>query len=230
MKRILCLFAALLAAAAFARAQETAPAREKNAPPAPLSRFSLGAHLSYWNAKDLDDLDLDGAFGLGLVGQCRLHELLAIELRMSGYAAGASDDTFVPGEGWYDTDTTVVAAPFEAGLVAFLPLGGTFSLYGGPGAGFYFFDGEFRSQQGPLEIKHDLDLDDVAGVYLLAGARAQLARNVALFLEGKYTWVETSLEQDIVAFAGRGEARIPDSGQDIDFSGLSVEAGMLFTF
>ena len=224
MKKFLSLLAALLLSAPLLPAAQP----DDPAPKAPLSRFSLGAFLSYWNASDLDDLDLDGAFGGGLVGQFRLARLLALELRLSGFAAGSDDDVFVPGEGWYDTDTTLVAAPLEAGLVAFLPLGDKLSLYGGPGAGYYFFDGEIRSEQGPIDITCDLDLDDEPGFYLLAGARAQLARNAALFCEAKYTWVETSLSLDRL---------LPDSlpaldldDEDIDFSGLSLQAGMLFTF
>lgn len=229
MKQILCLFAVLLFAASLVRAEDAIPS--DSAPtPAPLTRFSFGAHVSYWNATDLNDLDLDGAFGLGVVGQYRIHEHLALELRMSGYAAGQTEDIFVPGEGWYDTDSTVVVAPFEAGLVGFLPLNKTFSLYGGPGAGFYFFDGEIRSKQGPLEIKYDLDLDDTAGFYVLAGARAQLARNVALYLEGKYTWVETSLNHARITLDSLPGIPLPDGDPDIDFGGLSVEFGMLFTF
>ena len=39
-----------------ALAEEPAPVPP---PAAGLSPFSLGAHLSYWNAKDLDEFDLD---------------------------------------------------------------------------------------------------------------------------------------------------------------------------
>ena len=226
MKNQMLVFAALLLVAPLVRAQDDAEAIP--AAPTPLSRFSLGAHLSYWDAKDLDDLDLNGTFGFGVIGQYRFLPQLALEMRVSGYMAGESDDLYVDNEGWYDNDTTVVVAPLEAGLVAFLPLGDKLSLYGGPGAGYYFFDGEIRSEQGPIDITCDLDLDDEPGFYLLAGARAQLARNAALFCEAKYTWVETSLSLDRL---------LPDSlpaldldDEDLDFSGLSLQAGMLFTF
>ena len=104
------------------------------------------------------------------------------------------------------------------------------SLYGGPGVGYYFFDGETTLSQGPLDINYDIEMDDEVGFYALIGARAQLARNVALFLEGKYTWVETNLKHDAIALNALREIQITEVDQDIDFSGLSVEAGMIFTF
>ncbi len=220
MKKNVFLAAILLAAAPLVQAEEAQT-------PAPLSRFSLGAHLSYWNVEDLDEFDIGGALGGGVVGQIRLHKLLALELRLSGFAAGDSKDVFVEGAGWFENEITIVAMPMEAGLVAFLPLGETFSLYGGPGAGFYLFDGQFRSEQGPLETTYDIELDDEGGFYVLLGARAQLARNVGLFLEGKYTWVETSLEQSNEFLEDIGIAGVEP---DLDFSGLSVNAGMIFTF
>lgn len=212
MKKIAGLFAALLFAATGVQAEE---------PAAPLSRFSLGAHLSYWNARDLDHLDLDGAIGGGVIGQIRLFKHLALELHMGGYGAGSSEEVYLAGEGWYENETVIVCMPLEAGLVAFLPLGDTFSLFGGPGVGRYFFDGEFRRRQGPVETTIDMDLGEETGFYALLGARAQLARNAALFFEGQYTWVETSLAHAVGPF---------EASQDLDFSGLSFSAGMLFTF
>ena len=228
MKKQMLVFAALLLVAPLVRAQDDAEAIP--AAPSPLSRFSLGAHLSYWDAKDLDDLDLDGTFGFGVIGQYRFLPQLALEMRISGYMAGESDDLYVDDEGWYDNDTTVVVAPLEAGLVGFLPLTRTFSLYAGPGVGYYFFDGETTLSQGPLDINYDIDMDDEAGFYALAGVRAQLARNVALFLEGKYTWVETTIRHEAVTLDVLREIEITDVDEDIDFGGLSVEAGMIFTF
>ena len=228
MKKLLFVFAALLLAATLVRAQDDADVIP--AAPTPLSNFSLGAHLSYWDAKDLNDLDLDGTFGFGVIGQYRFLPQLALEMRISGYMAGESDDIYVDGEGWYDNDTTVVVAPLEAGLVGFLPLTQKISLYAGPGVGYYFFDGETTLSQGPLDINYDIDMDDEAGFYALAGVRAQLARNVALFLEGKYTWVETTIRHEAVALDILQEVEIADVDEDIDFSGLSIEAGMIFTF
>ena len=228
MKKMLFVFAALLLAAPLVRAEEESEAIP--AAPTPLSHFSLGVHLSYWDAKGLDDLDLDGTFGFGVIGQYRFLPLLALEMRVSGYMAGQSDDLYVEGEGWYDNDTAVVVAPLEAGLIGFLPLTKQFSLYAGPGVGYYLFDGQTTLSQGPIDIDYDIDIDDDVGFYALVGTRAQLSRNVALFLEGKYTWIETSIQHDPITLRPLQEALLTDADQDIDFSGLSVEAGMIFTF
>lgn len=220
MKTRIALIAAALFVAPLAFAEDAAPANQSSVPAEP-SRFSVGMHLSYWNVDELDRFDGDGAFGGGLVAQFRLFDYLAIELRGSGYFASRYEDVYVAGEGWYENTTTLSIIPLEAGLVAFLPLGKTFSLYGGPGAGYYFIDGEFTSEQGPWTRYYDADLDDDFGFYALVGARAQLARNVALYFEGKYTWVETSADRD-VDFLG--------IAQDLDLSGIAFNAGMLFTF
>ena len=63
---ILALVLTLAAPMAFAEEPEApqpdpAPAAE----PAPLSRFSLGTYLAFWNAKDVDNFDLDGFIGGG---------------------------------------------------------------------------------------------------------------------------------------------------------------------
>lgn len=215
--------------ASVAGAEESGPARETPVP-APLSRFSAGVHLAYWHAKDLDDLDLDGAYGGGVIGQFRVDNLLALELRLGGLVAGHSEDTYESGHGWYENDLTIAIVPFEAGLVVFLPLGEKFSLYGGPGAGYYLFDGEFRRAQGPWETTCDLDLDDAGGYYALLGARVQLARNAAVFLEGKYTWVESSLKHDGVVPPCLPGCPLPDEQTDLDFSGWAIQAGLLFSF
>ena len=217
MKKFAFLFAGLLLATATAWAADTAPARSE----LKLSRFSLGAFLSYWNSADLDEFDLDGALGGGIIGRFRLGDFLALETRLSGYGAGETRDVSVQGEGYFEHTTTLVVMPLEAGLVACLPLGDTFRLYGGPGVGFYLYDGEFTSEQGPRETTLDLDLDDDGGFYALLGAGARLARNAEIFLEGKYTWTETQ----VTNAGGWLEA-----GEEIDFSGLALSAGMIFTF
>jgi hypothetical protein len=217
MKKIVFLFAVLWFSAASVQAQDAGNSET----PYAFSRFSLGADLSYWNVQALDDFDIDGAFGGGVIGQFRLQDHLALEMRLSGFAAGDTEDVLVPGEGWYENELTLVSMPMEVDLIGFLPLGDTFSLYGGPGIGYYFFDGEFRSTQGPVEITRDIDLDNEVGFYALCGARAQLARNMALFAEGKYTWVETTVRHGAGVFQAQ---------QDIDFSGLALQAGMIFTF
>ncbi|HHX97802.1 MAG TPA: outer membrane beta-barrel protein [Kiritimatiellia bacterium] len=197
--------------------------------PAPLSRFSTGAYLSYWNAEDLEHFDLDGAFGLGGLVQYRLANWLALEARLGIFAAADSTDHYTEELGWFETGFSVATLPAEIGLLATWTLGDKVTLYGGPGAGYYFFDGEFRVEQGPWEITTDLDLDHSAGVYALLGARMQLARHVGLFLEGKYTWVETKW-RPTPEILGTPPDGLRMSKVDVDFSGVAVNLGLFFTF
>jgi hypothetical protein len=221
MKNAALLLALLLAAA---------PALAEDAVPRPLSRVSLGTFLSYWNADDLSEFDGEGFLGGGVNGQLRLLDFLALELRASVFGAGHSEDVFIAGDGWFENETVLVAIPLEAGLVATLKLGDSFCLYGGPGAGYYVFDGEFRSTQGPWKQTYDLEFEDDTGFYALAGARWQLARNAALFAEAKYTCVKTRLKQDRTALAEQIRYADLPLAQAIDLEGLALQAGILFTF
>ena len=214
----------LLALTPFAMAQ-TDPV---DAPPeAGRSPFSLGAHLSYWNAHDLDDFNLDGMLGGGVVGQFRFHSYGAVECRLSGYAGGDSKDYYIEDKGWYETDVTIVAMPMEVGLVAFLPLDDTFELYGGPGVGFYLFDGEYTVEQGPWKTTYDIDMDDRAGCYFLLGVRAKLASNTARYAEAKYTWVKSKFDAPLPT-TDYTSTMAPD--RRLDFDGVSINAGLSFTF
>jgi hypothetical protein len=227
MKRIVCLFAVLWFAAYLAFAEDS---NKSNETLAPLSRVSLGTFASYWNVPDLDGFDLGGGYGGGVLGQIRLHKYVALELRTSFFEADHNEELYVQGQGSYETQTAIVVMPLEAGLVFFLPLAENFSLYGGPGAGYYFFDGETSSSQDDWETFYDIELDDNAGFYVLFGGSVQLARNVALFFEGKYTWVNTSREHEIVYSGALPEVGILRIDDEIDFSGLGVNAGLIFTF
>lgn len=189
--------------------------------PAPLTRVNLGACFSYWDIHSLDDFDVGGFVGGGVVGQFQFNPYLVVEARLSGFLAGDSRDVYVDGEGWFENELTLTAMPLEIGLLGNLPLNNTFSIYGGPGVGFYFFDGEFTTTQGPVEITRDINLDDQSGFYLLAGGRARFARNFQLFAEAKYTWVESTIKDSVGIF---------DLNQDLDLDGLALQAGALFTF
>ena len=125
---------------------------------------------------------------------------------------------------------TVVAIPLEAGILATLKLSDSFSVYGGPGVGFYFFDAEFTSEQGRWKETYDADVDDEFGFYALLGARAHLARNVSLFAEAKYTWVETEMDLPFPAARADRFENSPSLSGDLDFGGLSLQAGALFSF
>lgn len=223
MKWFAASAAALLIAAPLAFAADTPKKPD-------LTRFSVGAYLSYWNADDLNEFDGEGFFGGGVQGQVRLLDFLALDLRISAFAAGEDEDVYVNGQGWYENSTTLAAIPLEAGLLGLLNVTDKFSLYGGPGIGFYLFDGEFRSEQGPWDHTCDLDIDDETGFYAVLGARYQLARNVALFAEGKYTWVDTTVEEDLGAITDEVEFGDLSLSQDLDLDGFALQAGLLFTF
>ena len=222
MKTIARGLAAWLAAAALAPAETAVPAE------APAGRsFSLGVHLAYWDLARLDGLNLDGNLGAGVVGHIPLNEHFAAELRMSGFAAGEERNIETADGQRYENDVTIVSMPMEANLLLEVPVGRTFVLYGGPGVGYYLFDGQSNTDQGDKTILYDIEVDDKIGSYLLAGLRAQLKPHFGLYLEGQYTWVETSIKK---ATEVRREIGIDWVAQELDFSGFALHAGLFFTF
>lgn len=195
-----------------------APAWAEASPERGPTSFSLGFHLGYWDAKDVDKYDLNNLFGFGMIGQYRPHTHWGVDLRLGGYATEKTRDVFMLEQGWYEHKSTLVVLPLECGLLGFLPLGDTVELYGGPGAGFYLFDGEYVIKQGPQKTTYDLSMDDKFAPFVRIGGRVKLTYNLALFAEGQYTWVKSKF----IDFEG-------DTIR-LDFSGPSVLFGMLFSF
>jgi hypothetical protein len=145
-------------------------------------------------------------------------------------ASGASEDTFVESAGWFENTVTLVAIPIEAGLVGFMPLNDQFTAYAGGGAGFYLFDGEFTSEQGRWKQTYDMSIDPEVGFYGVLGLRWQLARNLSLYAEAKYTVVEASLEDDLAALVAAENTGALPFEQDVDLSGVGIQIGAIFTF
>ncbi|MCK4775728.1 MAG: hypothetical protein KAT30_13105, partial [Candidatus Krumholzibacteria bacterium] len=85
--------------------------------------------------------------------------------------------------------------PLEATALAKLGM-----FYGGVGAGYYIFEGK------------DVDLDNAAGGYILAGIQIALG-GLGAFGELKYTWVESKVD-DVT----------------VDASGVGVNLGVLLGF
>lgn len=187
--------------------------------------FSLGGQGIYWNVSDLDDCDGEGLWGGGVVAQLQFCEYLALDGRISFMGATAS--TYWS-DGWYRyrTDADLFVMPIELGLTLLLPVGDVVSLYGGPGVGFYFFDASVSNSDHHhrdwyyWEDYDHVRMDDNFGFYALGGLKIALADQVGLFVEGKYTWVETS-------FKDLGEEW---GDVDIQLDGFSIGIGALFTF
>lgn len=222
MKPFACCCALGLGFATLAGAQPAAPAPDAASEP-----FSLGAYASYWELSGLDGLDVAGAPGGGIVGQFRLPGPFALDLRLSGYAARDSRDIVTADGEQIDNDVTIVSMPLEMNVLVSWPLGAKLRLYGGPGLGYYLFDGQSNNHRDGKETVYDIEVDDEFGAYALAGLRAQFFPRLAAFVEAKYTWIETSVEKATDVHYDIG---IDWVAQDLDFSGLALAVGLLFTF
>ena len=169
----------------------------------------FGVFGSYWDMEDSDD----ASYGGGIRLQADINEIVGFDLRISG----------LTGYGGEEADNAYVA-PIEAGLTLGTPLGDAARIYVGAGAGYYVLpefetEGEFDA---PGEV--DVDFQDEFGFFGLVGIQLNLSEAVALFVEGKYTW----LEVDEVTLDGDLDL---DLGDDpVEFTGFGINAGLLFRF
>lgn len=152
----------------------------------------------------LDAKDPGPGYGGGIKFKADLAEYLGAEVRASCITQFDEDDS----------DDGVYLIPLEAGLVFNLPLGddAPIALYGGGGIGYAI-----------IPEADDVDLDDSFCFYGVAGAEFSLGGSASLFAEAQYRVLEVDgAEVD-------GEDFDLDD-EEVEFSGLGINAGLLFRF
>ncbi len=149
--------------------------------------MDIGVFGSYLDSSDLDD----EAFGAGGKLKLELAEFFAIDVRGSYLE--------------YD-NTGISVVPVEAAALLQIPLG-ALNLYGGVGAGYYFFDADRA------------ELDDNFGFFPLAGLEVALG-DIKLF--GEVRWLMLSTDVDS---AGDELEGIVD-GDEADVDGIGVNIGL----
>ncbi len=168
----------------------------------------FGVFGTYWDMEDMDD----AGYGGGIRLQADISEVVGFEVRISGVTGYGGDDA-------EDSYT----APIEAGLTLGVPLGDAARAYIGGGAGYYVLP-EYESDTAIDESEEpNIDPKDDFGYFGLVGLQFNFNESVALFVEGKYTFVEidevTIDDEDI------------DLGDDpMELTGFAVNAGLLFRF
>ena len=186
------------------------------------SVFNIGIGGQYWDAKDIDDFDTDGMWGGNIILRIRPIEYLGIDIR-GGFSGNNDGNSYRIDGRRYERDVTFECVPVEAGLVLMLPLGDAFTIYGGPGVGYYWYNlniNEHSTRHGHHyreEYDDDIDLEDDFGWYALVGVNFRLAPHFSIFGEARYTDTETKLE-DV------------DNAAKIDCSGVGFQAGLMFDF
>lgn len=186
------------------------------------SIFNLGFGGQYWNAKDIDDFDTDGMWGGNIILRIRPIKYLGIDVR-GGYGGNWDGESYRYDGRKYETDVTFQCVPVEAGLVLMLPIGDVFTLYGGPGVGYYWYNiniNKHSTRHGHhyrKEYDDDIKLEDDFGWYALVGANFQLAPHFSIFGEARYTDTDTKLKH-------------VDNAPKIDCSGVGFQVGLMFDF
>lgn len=151
---------------------------------------AAGADLGLYGTY-LDSDDFEAGYGAGAKLKLNLAKYFALDIRGSYL-------TF--------DDTEVDMIPVEAAALLQLPLGDALNLYGGVGAGYYFFDAD------------RVELDDAVGFFPVAGVELSFGE-IRLFAEARWLMLNTDVDEakeeleDI--FGGDSEA-------DVDGVGFNV--------
>ena len=151
----------------------------------------------------LDSDDLGPGYGGGIKFKADLAEYFALDLRAS--CLTQFDD--------WDGDDDLFVIPLEAGLLLNLPLGNDIpiSLYGGGGGGYAI-----------IPEADDVDLDDSFCFYGMGGVELGLGEGASLFVEAQYRILEVEgAEEDGVDV---------DFDENLEFTGLSLNAGLMLRF
>ena len=186
--------------------------------------FNLGIGGQYWHAKDIDrdnDFDTVGLWGGNIIFRIRPIRYLGFDFRAGAVGNWHGETHRIDGRRYKD-DESFTCVPLEVGLVAMLPLGDVVTLYGGPGAGWYYYKfnySGYSTRHGHhyrKEYDEEIDLDDDFGWYAVLGATFKLCPHFSLFGEARYVDTETKLKDY--------------SDIKIDCSGVGAQIGAMFDF
>jgi hypothetical protein len=181
--------------------------------PAAFAANGLGVFGTYWDAEDSSDPGMGG----GLKFKMEMAPNISLEIRGS-YLQDFFDED--------DGTSDLIMIPVEADIVLNFPLvPDTLNIYGGGGGGYYIFP-EFEADFGlPGSAEPDIDPDETFGFFALGGVELTLNEQLSLFGEVKYNWLEVD-EVEIDGF----DVDLGDVDEEIDFGGISYNAGLLLTW
>ena len=167
---------------------------------------------SFWNTTDVDD-----AFGGGIGVSIPLGAS-PLALSFAGtYYQELSDEPvsnlFDDDEGAFQEEGLEVL-PVDAGLQLNLQQRGPFNLWIGGGVSYFFID----------TTRAGLDVDDETGWHASIGSRFGSREGANFFAEALYRSTEATVRR-----ADRDDVEV-DEDVAIDLDGLSVNAGVLWTF
>ena len=147
--------------------------------------------------------DVDSGFGGGVKFKGDIAEFIALEARASCLTEFSD----------YLEDDDLFFIPIEGDVLLNFPLGDSpITIYGGGGAGYAI-----------IPEADDIDYDDSFCYFGLAGIELGLGESAALFVEAQYRVLEVDgAETD-------DDVEI-EFEEEIEFTGISVNAGLIFKF
>jgi len=198
------------------------------------SATALRLGIAYWDAGDIADVVDDPLLGAEAVIGADLSQYLDLELRFGCIGMWESECSHFGREyieGTYD----MTAIPLEVGLALDIPLysGSPLHVFGGGGAGWYYFQHELTIEQGYRHSRYHEewswdDHDSSFGAYAFAGVRLLLGQNVSLYGQAQYRWIFDEL--DLVSEGANGKDIDDSIFCGLDPSGIGFSAGIAFNF
>lgn len=167
---------------------------------------------SYWNTSDVED-----AFGGGIGFSFPLGSS-PLSIGVAGtYYQELTDDPvdalFDDDEGVFEEESLEVL-PFDAGLYYNFQQNGPFNVWLGGGFSYFLID----------TTREGIDVDDETGFHVAVGSRFGDREGANFFAEALYRSTEATLRRD-----RRDNVDLRDEVA-IDLDGISVNAGILWTF
>ena len=173
-----------------------------------LAVLGLGAAASFANGVGVfgsywDADDPGPGFGGGLKFKADLADYFALEIRAS--CITKFDD--------WDGEDELYVIPIEGDLLVNIPLGDEvpITLYGGGGGGYAI-----------IPEADDVDFDDDFCFFGVGGVELGLGESASLFGEVQYRFLEVSGADE--------DGTDVEFAEDIKFTGLSFNAGLMFKF
>lgn len=158
-----------------------------------------------------------------------------------GYLDGFGESNYTAGSGSLGMDVDLEVAPLEFGVLYDIAMTKQGALYVGLGIGYYFIDNSMTIKADPDSVPENADVGasisfaDEFGAFALAGWEHDLAGNLSLFAEARYTYLDVDVDERWTIIhpettSGMSDSKIElrSESDEYDLGGLGATLGLLW--